>query len=171
MRGLRRPPPPPGGRKARRAVSAAHRARRYEALEDSLRGGVHEVCPKFLAFKGPLWPGHLARLDGEVAFPAEHYARLFRDMGVRAVVHPRFPTVTPSDWFRPQNLRTVRTRSGAPQAPRLHHPAAISARGRDGRLVADSLCTLSPNCTQSMPPPAHRARGAGTAVSGTAVPC
>ena len=67
------------------------RARRYEALEDALRGDVHEVCPKFLAFKGPLRPGHPARQEGEVAFPAEHYARLFRNMGVRAVV-PRRPS-------------------------------------------------------------------------------
>ena len=39
-----------------------------------LRGTVHAVCPKFLAFEGPLRPGHPARLNGEVAFPAERWA-------------------------------------------------------------------------------------------------
>jgi hypothetical protein len=58
----------------------------YEALEDPLAGDAHAVCPKFLAFKGPLRPGHPAREDGEVAFPAGHYARLFAGMGVAAVV-------------------------------------------------------------------------------------
>jgi cell division cycle 14 len=47
---------------------------------------VHAVCPKFLAFKGPLQPGHPAREDAEVAFPAGHYARLFAGLGVAAVV-------------------------------------------------------------------------------------
>ena len=47
---------------------------------------MHVLCPKFLAFKGPLRPDHPAKEDGEVAFPAGHYAKLFHAMGVRAVV-------------------------------------------------------------------------------------
>ena len=59
---------------------------RYEGLEDPLAGDAHAVCPKLLAFKGPLRPGHPARGDGEVALPAGYYARLFAGMGVAAVV-------------------------------------------------------------------------------------
>ena len=47
---------------------------------------MHVVCPKFLAFKGPLRPGHPCKHDGEVALPAGHYAKMFRTMGVCAVV-------------------------------------------------------------------------------------
>ena len=146
--------PPPVGRKARRAVSTARRARRYEALEDSLRGEMHEVCPKFLAFKGPLRPGHPARLDGEVAFPAEHYARLFRDMGVRAVVHPPPPHIHPATGF---DLKICQPRQHPSRyQQKLLPPAPISSRGRERGLEADSLRALSPRCAHPIPPPARR---------------
>ena len=61
---------------------------RYEALDNPLAGDVHAVCPKFLAFKGPLRPGHPDQQDGEVAFPAGYYAKMFRGLGVHAVVGP-----------------------------------------------------------------------------------
>ena len=121
-------------------------ARRYEALEDSLRGEMHEVCPKFLAFKGPLRPGHPARLDGEVAFPAEHYARLFRDMGVRAVVHPH-PLYTPSDWFRPQNPPTVTTSLPVPAKATSSSPNLLP------RQRAGTRGGQSPHPVPEMRPP------------------
>ena len=54
---------------------------------------MHVVCPKFLAFKGPLRPGHPCKQHGEVAFSAGHYAKMFRTMGVRAVVRLFHPVI------------------------------------------------------------------------------
>ena len=58
----------------------------YEELEHPLAGDIHVICPKFVAFKGPLDPGSRHRLPGEIAFPPEFYAPALRRLGVTCVV-------------------------------------------------------------------------------------
>ena len=58
----------------------------YEHYDNPYTGDLHQICPKFVAFKGPLAEDSPQRGGGEVAFPPEHYAPLLLDLGVTCVV-------------------------------------------------------------------------------------
>ena len=60
--------------------------RQYEELEHPLAGDIHQISPKFVAFKGPLSAESRHKLQGEVAFPPEFYAPALRRLGVTCVV-------------------------------------------------------------------------------------
>jgi hypothetical protein len=47
---------------------------------------MHKVCPKFIAFKGPLRLGHPAREVGEAARPPLYYAAALLGLGATCVV-------------------------------------------------------------------------------------
>ena len=47
---------------------------------------MHQICPKFIAFKGPLAIGSHHREPNEVSFPPDHYAPLLLSLGVSSVV-------------------------------------------------------------------------------------
>ena len=57
----------------------------YEALDDPLSGDIHEVCPKFVAFKGPLAINSAYLQTGEVAFPPSKYVPILKQLGVTCV--------------------------------------------------------------------------------------
>ena len=61
-------------------------AEQYEYLDSPYNGDMHRICPKFVAFKGPLSDGSPYRLRSEIAFPPEHYAPLLLGLGVSCVV-------------------------------------------------------------------------------------
>jgi hypothetical protein len=60
--------------------------RQYDQLEHPLAGDIHEISPKFVAFKGPLGAGSRHMLPGEIAFPPEFYAPTLERLGVTCVV-------------------------------------------------------------------------------------
>jgi hypothetical protein len=47
---------------------------------------IHEISPKFVAFKGPLGAGSSHMLPGEIAFSPEFYAPTLKHLGVTCVV-------------------------------------------------------------------------------------
>jgi cell division cycle 14 len=59
---------------------------RYEYLENPGNGDIHRVCPKFIAFKGPLAMNSVHRMQDEIALPPEHYADVLLQQGVSSVV-------------------------------------------------------------------------------------
>jgi cell division cycle 14 len=61
-------------------------AKQYEELDNPYNGDVHQICPKFIAFKGPLAVDSHHREPNEVAFPPDHYAPLLRSLGASSVV-------------------------------------------------------------------------------------
>jgi cell division cycle 14 len=61
-------------------------AQQYEELDSPYNGDVHQICPKFIAFKGPLAIGSHHREPNEVSFPPDHYAPLLLSLGVSSVV-------------------------------------------------------------------------------------
>ena len=56
----------------------------YTHYDDPCTGDMHRICPKFVAFKGPL--AEDSPQSDEVAFSPEHYAPLLLDLGVTCVV-------------------------------------------------------------------------------------
>ena len=58
----------------------------YEHYDSPYNGDLHRICPKFVAFKGPLAEDSPLRESGELAFTPEHYAPMLRDLGVTCVV-------------------------------------------------------------------------------------
>jgi cell division cycle 14 len=58
----------------------------YEYLENPENGDIHRVCPKFIAFKGPLAMNSVHRMRDEIALPPEHYADVLLQQGVSSVV-------------------------------------------------------------------------------------
>ena len=63
----------------------------YEFLDNPMNGDVHKICPKLVAFKGPLQAGSKHKHPNEVAFPPEHYAPILHDLGVTCVVRLNDP--------------------------------------------------------------------------------
>ena len=61
-------------------------AKLYAYYDNPLNGDMHRICPKFVAFKGPLAEDSPQRESGEVAFSPEHYAPPLLDLGVTCVV-------------------------------------------------------------------------------------
>jgi hypothetical protein len=61
-------------------------ARSYEHLDSPLTGDVHQLCPKIVAFKGPLAIGSPHREPDEIAFTPAEYVPILRDLGVSCVV-------------------------------------------------------------------------------------
>jgi len=59
----------------------------YEKWDDPLHGDFHQICPKFIGFKGPVDDG-----SDEFAFRPEYYAPIFKSKGVEAVVRLNEPT-------------------------------------------------------------------------------
>ena len=51
-----------------------------------MNGDVQKVCPKLVAFKGPLQAGSKHKHPNEVAFLPEHYAPILHNLGVTCVV-------------------------------------------------------------------------------------
>jgi cell division cycle 14 len=62
----------------------------YEHLDNPLNGDIHMLCPKIIGFKGPL-SNETYLQKQEVAFPPEHYATIFRELGVTSVVRLNDP--------------------------------------------------------------------------------
>ena len=58
----------------------------YEWFDDIEHGDLHRITDKFWAFKGPLAPNSKLLVEDEIAFPPEHYARIFQEKGVSCVV-------------------------------------------------------------------------------------
>lgn len=58
----------------------------YESLDDPRAGDIHQICPKFVAFKGPLCIGSPFRQNHEVAFPPSKYIPELSALGVTCVV-------------------------------------------------------------------------------------
>ena len=58
----------------------------YEALDSPFSGDMHEICPKFVAFKGPLSQRSAYRQEGEVALPPSAYVPVLVKLGVTCVV-------------------------------------------------------------------------------------
>jgi cell division cycle 14 len=63
------------------------------------------VCPKLVAFKGPLATGSPLLLDGEAAFPPAHYATILLRLGVTAVVRLNEPGTYDAGEFEAAGLR------------------------------------------------------------------
>ena len=63
----------------------------YEQLDDPLNGDIHEICPKFVAFKGPLAHGSKYQRCGEVSFPPAFYADALRRLNVTCIVRLNEP--------------------------------------------------------------------------------
>jgi cell division cycle 14 len=61
-------------------------ARLYEYLEHPEIGDIHCICPRFVAFKGPLAVNSRHRLRDEIAHSPEHYAPLLLKLGVSCMV-------------------------------------------------------------------------------------
>jgi cell division cycle 14 len=61
-------------------------ARLYEYLENPENGDIHRICPKFIAFKGPLAIESAHRESDEIALPPEYYANVLLELGVSCVV-------------------------------------------------------------------------------------
>ena len=61
-------------------------AAEYEHYDNPYNGDMHRICPKFIAFKGPLAEDNNLRESGELAFTPEHYAPMLLDLGVTCVV-------------------------------------------------------------------------------------
>jgi cell division cycle 14 len=61
-------------------------AQQYEQLDSPYHGDLHQVCPKFIAFKGPLAVESHHLQPNEVAFPPDHYAPLLLTLGASSVV-------------------------------------------------------------------------------------
>ena len=58
----------------------------YEHYDSPDNGDLHRICPKFVAFKGPLAKNSPLRESGELAFTPEHYAPMLQGLGVTCVV-------------------------------------------------------------------------------------
>ncbi len=61
-------------------------AKMYSELESPYTGDLAEICPKFVAMKGPLSPESRYRRDDELAFAPEAYVPKLRLLGVTCVV-------------------------------------------------------------------------------------
>jgi len=59
----------------------------YEKWDDPLHGDFHQLCPKFIGFKGPVDDG-----SDEFAFRPDYYAPIFTAKGVKAVIRLNEPT-------------------------------------------------------------------------------
>ena len=59
---------------------------KYERLDSPCGGDIHEICPKFVAFKGPLSVGSPYLQPGEIALPPSEYVPVLRQLGVTCVV-------------------------------------------------------------------------------------
>ena len=66
-------------------------AQTYSDLEAALVGDIHEICPKFVAMKGPMSLCSKYTLDDEFALPPEIYVPLLLHLGVSCVVRLNEP--------------------------------------------------------------------------------
>jgi cell division cycle 14 len=64
---------------------------KYETLDSPCQGDIHEICPKFVAFKGPLSHDSPYRQSNEIAFTPEEYAPMLSQLGVTCVVRLNEP--------------------------------------------------------------------------------
>ncbi len=64
---------------------------RYQALDDPGGGDIHQLCPKFIGFKGPLSAGSPYQESHEVVLPPEHYVPIFLELGVSCVIRLNEP--------------------------------------------------------------------------------
>ena len=63
----------------------------YETLDSPCQGDIHEICPKFVAFKGPLSRDSPYRQCNEVALTPEQCAPILAQLGVTCVVRLNEP--------------------------------------------------------------------------------
>ena len=91
--------------------------RAYDRLGLFASGGVHEICPKLVAFKGPIAAGSVHRLEHEAARPPSEYAPVLRRLGVTCVVRLN-ETDTYDRWgpppLPPRNLHKARAAFNIP---------------------------------------------------------
>ena len=66
-------------------------ARMYALLDNPQNGDIHQLCPKIVAFKGPLANSSPYLESNEVAFPPEEFVACFFDLGVTCVVRLNDP--------------------------------------------------------------------------------
>lgn len=78
-------------------------ADQYEYLSDELNANMHEISPKFIAFKGPV--DKSCTCNEEHAFSPEHFVDSFQDMGVTAVVRLNEPSTYDPETFTKAGLR------------------------------------------------------------------
>eukprot|EP00286_Rhodomonas_abbreviata_P007711 CAMPEP_0181327176 /NCGR_PEP_ID=MMETSP1101-20121128/21943_1 /TAXON_ID=46948 /ORGANISM="Rhodomonas abbreviata, Strain Caron Lab Isolate" /LENGTH=354 /DNA_ID=CAMNT_0023435781 /DNA_START=535 /DNA_END=1599 /DNA_ORIENTATION=+ len=71
----------------------------YEKWDDPLHGDFHQICPKFLAFKGPVDDG-----SDEFAFRPDYYAPIFKSKGVKAVIRLNEPTTYDPAPFKAEGI-------------------------------------------------------------------
>jgi hypothetical protein len=78
----------------------------YDLLADPAAGGdLHRICPKIIAFKGPLAPGSRQRHPGETAHPPAAYVATLRQMGARCVVRLNEPWSYDKEEFERAGIR------------------------------------------------------------------
>ena len=58
----------------------------YDELDDPMNGDIHVICPKFVAFKGPLFHSSQYRRNGELTLPPSAYIRNLRMLNVTCIV-------------------------------------------------------------------------------------
>jgi cell division cycle 14 len=63
----------------------------YESLGSPLSGNLHQICTKFVAFKGPLSEGSKHGLKNEIALPPSHYFKVFHQLGVSCIIRLNEP--------------------------------------------------------------------------------
>ena len=91
----------------------------YEELDDPLHGDIHQICPKFVAFKGPIVQTGVNQHKGEVSFPPSAYIHALRRLRVTCVIRlNEADTYDRSALFpplrRPQHISFHRTTTATP---------------------------------------------------------
>ena len=74
-------------------------AQNYWDLDDTQSGDLHEICPKFVAMKGPLSRGSRHRVPLEISFTAKEYISTLHRLGVSCIVRLNEPDTYDKDDF------------------------------------------------------------------------
>jgi cell division cycle 14 len=74
-------------------------AEMYDHFDHPCAGDLHLICPKFVAFKGPLSIDSQYRIDGEVVLPPEEYVPKLDQLGVECVVRLNEPDTYDKEVF------------------------------------------------------------------------
>ena len=79
--------------------------RLYELLDNPHNGDIHQLCPKLIAFKGPLSNRSPYLRSGEVALPPEEFVTTFRSLGVSCVVRLNDPDTYDAAVFQDAGIK------------------------------------------------------------------
>jgi hypothetical protein len=131
----------------------------YELLDDPLFGDLHQICPKFVAFKGPLSCVSAYRLRREIAFAPSEYVPLLQELGVTCVVRLNEPDTY--DRSTPPHLPARASRHRRPGRPHTALMASATGLTRGGRVAGASSSpwafgTATSTSTTAPPPPTPR---------------